>query len=57
MFFEYEKKEKTRIDEYTWVNEGHLKVSPKDFAEIKDKFTKEDYFDHILSNKHFYNQI
>mgnify|MGYP001499378991 CR=1 FL=1 len=49
MFFEYDEKEKTSINDYSWVDGDHLKVSPEDFSEIKTKFTKEEYFIHVCS--------
>jgi hypothetical protein len=40
MFFEYEKKEEKKIDDYTWVRDGCLYTPTHELCEIKSKFTK-----------------
>ena len=47
MFFEIPKKERTKIEDYEWLCGEVLKLSAIDFSEIKEKFTKEEFFTHI----------
>tara|TARA_B100001287_G_C22678946_1_gene529214 strand:- start:2008 stop:3234 length:1227 start_codon:yes stop_codon:yes gene_type:complete len=42
MFFEYEKKEKESIDDYTWIKDGALYTPKHELSEIKEKFTKKE---------------
>lgn len=47
MLFDLEEPEKTSIDQYSWIKGNHLHLSVEDFSEIKEKFSKEEYFTHV----------
>ena len=48
MFFEYEKKSKRPLEEFSWLKDGKFHVNPSDWAEIKERFPRKEIMVHLM---------
>ena len=55
MFFDYKKKEKTKLDDYTWIKDGKLYLLDSDWINICSNFDKKEILKHIAKVIHEQN--